>query len=688
MQKRYLKYLTVTSTCLLLSLSPVFSGADPNLPDESFAQSVSPNDPFPHQSTLAPRVNFWRHVFGIWSRRQAALHDMADPGLVYEVLTVPGSGEDGKAFVRDHVEDLVFRLRTLERKVGEGEDLTSDEQDLFNKFRKIGKVSELPGAHERVRVQRGVREKFLQGVEISGRYDAAFRQIFRAHGVPEDLAFLPHVESSFQVSARSGVGAVGIFQFTLSAARTFMTVNSAIDERYDPVLAAEGCARYLAHAYEKLGDWGLAITSYNHGIGGMSRAASEFGTDFGRILDRYEGPLFGFDSRNFYVEFLAAREVASHAESYFDQVHRDAPLDWEKVELAYSAPIHKVAQYYGVSVSDLTGMNAGLTSRAMQGRVSIPEGTRIWLPSGAQQRVASRAAEPAPFETQIPDTSSDFRAYQPPEPSPYPSTYDGAMAQVESPLRVDENGEMHIAPKTTSRRLPVLRDYSQDSQDSEDSSRQSDEESSAADRSSSGRSRRAYAHVSTANKPKIFEVRNSTSVVRIHMPELKPEKVAEAKTVQKKPVAKPTLVASKAPVPKVAKKTTAAKSVVAKAAAKPIVVASAPKSTTGSSKHSVAVSKVTAPAKGIQTKGTHEKPSPTTRIAQAPAQAAKPSKGAASPVKTASAKVSTSAKGNSLQAKAGSKPTTVRTSTPVKGSGKKPGAKLVKASLVSSGREG
>ncbi|CAK0763699.1 hypothetical protein CCP3SC1AL1_3330001 [Gammaproteobacteria bacterium] len=377
---------------------------------------------------------------------------------------------------------------------------------------------------------------------------------------------------------------------------------------------------------------------------------------------------------------MAAREVASHAESYFDQVRRDAPQDWERVELAYSAPIHKVAQHYGVSVSDLTGMNAGLTSRAMQGRVAIPEGTRIWLPSGAQQQMASRAPEPVPFETQVPDTSPDFRAYQPPEPGPYQDTYDGAVAQVESPLRVDENGEMHITPKTSSRRPPIFRDYSQDSQDSEDSNRQSDEESSAADRSSSGRSKRAYA--STTPKPKIFEVRNHTSVVRIHMPTLKPEEVAETKTVQKKPVAKPTLVASRAPVAKTAKKTT-----VAKVAAKPIIVASAPKSTT-SARHSAAVPKTTVSAKGIQAKGTHQKPSPTTRIAQASTQTAKSSKGAASPVKTASAKVSSPAKGKVLQAKAGSKPTTVKTSAPVKGSGKKPGAKLVKASLVSSGREG
>jgi len=397
MRKNSSRFLVAGGAALFIALSlvPVFSGADPELPDEAFAQVISPDDPFPHQAELATRVNFWRHVFGVWDHRQVALHDMNNPGLVYEVLTLPGSseGSDRKEFIRGHVEDLSHRLHTLEQKVARGDNLDDDEQALLTKFRTLGNVSQLPGAHDRVRIQRGIRDKFLQGVEISGRYDTLFRRIFRAHGVPEDLAFLPHVESSFQTGARSSVGAVGIWQFTLSAARTFMKVNAAVDERYDPVLAAEGCAHYLAHAYERLGDWGLAITSYNHGIGGMAKAASAFGTDFPRILEEYDGSLFGFDSRNFYVEFLAAREVARNAGHYFSAVHREHPLTWEKVALDHSAPIHQVARDYGVGLSELTEINTALTTSAMKGRVSLPEGTSIWLPAGTQQRLAARSVD-------------------------------------------------------------------------------------------------------------------------------------------------------------------------------------------------------------------------------------------------------------------------------------------------------
>jgi membrane-bound lytic murein transglycosylase D len=406
MHENKLQFFTIVGVILLLAifLVPVHSGADPDLPDEAFAQKIPANDPFPHQKELSSRVNFWRHVFGIWSSRQAALHDMSNPGLVYEVLTLPSGkrGADRREFVNNRVEDLIARLYELEQKFAIGKQLDDDEQALLDKFRNHGKISQLAGAHSRIRVQYGIRDKFLQGIETSGRYDAIFRRIFRSYGVPEDVAFLPHIESSFQSHARSGAGAVGIWQFTLPAARIFMNVNEAIDERYDPVLAAEGCARYLVRAYEKLGDWGLAITSYNHGIGGMSQAKSKFGKDFPKILEEYDGSQFGFDSRNFYVEFLAAREVARNAERYFAKVDRERPLAWEKVALDSSAPIYQVARDYGVTLTELAEMNTALTNNALKGRVALPEGTRIWLPKGTQQRLASRSRdEELPIARQI-----------------------------------------------------------------------------------------------------------------------------------------------------------------------------------------------------------------------------------------------------------------------------------------------
>ena len=179
------------------------------------------------------------------------------------------------------------------------------------------------GAAERVRAQRGTRERFKHGLEISRRYDRQFRKIFRDAGLPEDLAYLPHVESSFQPTAKSSAGAVGMWQFTTAAAKTFMPAGHShshrVDHRLDPFASAIGAARYLSFAYSKLGDWPSAITSYNHGIGGMKRAQDQVGRDFVRIVETYASPAFGFASRNYYAQFLAALEIANNPVAYFPE---------------------------------------------------------------------------------------------------------------------------------------------------------------------------------------------------------------------------------------------------------------------------------------------------------------------------------------------------------------------------------
>jgi membrane-bound lytic murein transglycosylase D len=352
---------------------------------------------FPVAPEIQPNVDFWRHVYGVWSRKQVAFHDEQYMGIVYEVSDVPGaSGGSYSSQQRRNVQAkkawYKSRLATLERKVSRGDSLSRDERALYDKIVDGGGKHALIGASDRVRSQRGIREKFRRGLEISGRYDDTFRDIFRSRGLPEDLAYLPHVESSFQVNARSGVGAAGIWQFMPATGRVYgMTVNHAVDDRLDPVIAAEGAAGYLGSAYSKLGSWPLAVTSYNHGQGGMAKAKAIYGNDFGAIATRYKGPYFGFSSRNFYAQFVAAREVAGNPKKYFPEgVHYEKPLSHHRLVLRASMPAHHVASHYGVSTHRLAGLNLHWRDSALSGRANLPAGTTVWLPDGALDRVAGQ----------------------------------------------------------------------------------------------------------------------------------------------------------------------------------------------------------------------------------------------------------------------------------------------------------
>ncbi|MGE5153451.1 MAG: transglycosylase SLT domain-containing protein [Bdellovibrio bacteriovorus] len=380
---------------------------------------------FPIPDEIKPNVDFWRHVYGVWSRGQVAIHDDEHMGVIYEVLQLPAPIQEGytsyqKDLVRARTEYHRARVRDLQERVTTNQPLSPADKELLAKFEKDGGTSALYGAEDRIRVQRGLRERFRRGVEISGRYDKAFREVMRAHGVPEDLAYLPHVESSFQTNARSGVGAAGVWQFMPTTGRVYgMDVNGALDERLDPIVCANAAARYLSAGHDKLGSWPLAITSYNHGKGGMMKAKAAYGNDIGKIVKNYKGPAFGFASRNFYAEFLAAREVASNASRYFPEgVRYEEPWPYDRLVLRSSMPAHHLAQHYGVSTATLASLNLAWQQPVRDGRAHLPSGHTVWLPAGSTRRVASH---PPPYSAPAPLMIARAEpATKPARPAPKP----------------------------------------------------------------------------------------------------------------------------------------------------------------------------------------------------------------------------------------------------------------------------
>jgi membrane-bound lytic murein transglycosylase D len=393
--RRPLRGFLTTLTLLVLAAC-----ATQTAPPKAQLSSETSYDPqFPAPPELQPQIAFWRNVYASWGRGQVALHDDRYMDLIYDVITLPEPVSEGytseqKALLKARFDGLEEQLRQVERKVATQAPLSPSEQALATRIQaSSGGPAAISGVSERLRSQRGLRERFKRGLEISGRYDAAFRQVFREAGLPEDLAYLPHVESSFQNHAASSVGAVGMWQFMPATARQFMIMNAAVDERLDPVASAQGAARYLGNAHGRLGSWPLAITSYNHGVGGMRRAQSTYGNDIGRIVQQHSGSGFGFASRNFYTEFLAAREIARNPQRFFPEgVAFEPPLNLDRVRLRQSVPATTVASYYQVNLSELNSLNRAWKPAAKSASIPLPAGVMVWLPNGTLTRLAQRGS--------------------------------------------------------------------------------------------------------------------------------------------------------------------------------------------------------------------------------------------------------------------------------------------------------
>jgi LysM repeat protein len=136
---------------------------------------------------------------------------------------------------------------------------------------------------------------------------------------------LPLVESSYE-NATSKAAAVGVWQFTRATGRQYLRISGRVDERREPMKAAQAAARLLRDNYKALGSWPLALTAYNHGRGGMMRAKAAHGSDLPTIISDYRGPVFGYASMNFYTEFLAAVDVYTNYQQYFGALVLDRPL--------------------------------------------------------------------------------------------------------------------------------------------------------------------------------------------------------------------------------------------------------------------------------------------------------------------------------------------------------------------------
>ncbi|HEY7530625.1 MAG TPA: transglycosylase SLT domain-containing protein [Gemmatimonadota bacterium] len=369
------------------------------------AVPATPNERFPLPPGLAPQVAFWKRIYSEVSKDEVLLHDRNRLDVIYEELDVP-EARTASAEVRNRnvLEAARTHTSAILRALAAGFDpdtLSDDAERILEAWGPGTPASAFAEAADNVRWQRGLRERFAEGIAYSGRYQTHVEQVFREEGVPLELTHLPFVESMYDVRAYSSVGAAGVWQFMPGTGRLFLRVDSTVDERLDPIRAARAAARLLRQNYESLGTWPLAVTAYNHGPYGMKNAVRTMGTrDIERIVKGYTGRGFGFASRNFYTEFLAALEVRRNFAEHFDDVEPDPALTFEEVRLPAAARTSTLARALALPVEALWDLNPSLTPRARREDRALPAGHVVRLPAGSGARwgaaLASLRAEPAP----------------------------------------------------------------------------------------------------------------------------------------------------------------------------------------------------------------------------------------------------------------------------------------------------
>jgi membrane-bound lytic murein transglycosylase D len=361
---------------------------------ERYHPALNPRD-FPVPDVLVPNVAFWRDVFSKYTSTQTVIHDNWHVDVIFSVVDVSDLVAGGSSEfviervreerVQDEIEKYQRVLRRLGGDAGAEANMAEVERVRALYANSSRRTTDFRAAIARVRGQGGLRDTFAEAIRTSGMFMPGIERILQAHGLPIEVRCMPFVESMYNYRARSRVGASGVWQFTASTGRLFLQMNSAVDARHDVWLAADAAARMLKADYARVQSWPLALTGYNHGIAGMVRAMRQLGTkDIGAIVERYESSTFGFASRNFYTEFVAAVTVFADRATLFPGVEPLPAVTFDEFRPGRYVSLLDLAGLTGTNTAMLASLNPALHDEVTEGRLLVPADYPLRVPVGTR----------------------------------------------------------------------------------------------------------------------------------------------------------------------------------------------------------------------------------------------------------------------------------------------------------------
>jgi len=359
----------------------LFANGTPPLSAAITKKAPVTDQDFPTYPSIQPNVEFWIDIFTKYSKSQGVIHDTKNLKIIYDVIrldtsnTVRGNRKNKKA-----KKAVTQKYKKMLLQFSKGKTpVSKTEKRVAALFAPKTKLSDFKNSAFTIRCQTGLKKQFRDGLIRSGSVIDEFRRIFRFHGLPVDLVYLPCVESSYNFKAYSKFGASGIWQFTHSTGRRYMKIGYVVDERRDPYISTDAAARLLKKNHSELKEWPLAITAYNHGLSGMLRAQKSKGS-YEKIIKSHRSRSFKFASRNFYSEFLAARIVAKNHDKYFGRIIFQKPVSFTTIQTRGYLSMKELSKRLNITDKELQALNPSLRKPVFKGQKYIPKGFKLRLP--------------------------------------------------------------------------------------------------------------------------------------------------------------------------------------------------------------------------------------------------------------------------------------------------------------------
>lgn len=372
---------------------------------------------------MEKQVDFWLKIYSQYGLHQGVIHEANNIDMIFDVVdfnpiesdTTLTDRQKAKAR-RQLVEDAKFKATETLKKLDtltSAEGLNDYEKKIWDYYQNVSDLDKFKEAQKNIRYQLGQKDRMEKAIYLSGRYLEDMESLFKEQGLPIELTRLVFVESSFNVLARSKVGASGLWQIMRYTGRRKLTMNGIVDNRNDPMEATRTAAFLLRANYNMLQSWPLAVTGYNHGPVGVRAISTKYKTTqlpelIKNVTTRKS---FGFASRNFYACFLAALEVERNALKYFPTAKWSMPLDRQPLKLSQSIKYSQLLKWFEDDNLKLQIHNPHIMPHAHRYSLVLPHGTQVYIPTDKLDVALSEVKQNKVKEIAMVDTPISDKTY-------------------------------------------------------------------------------------------------------------------------------------------------------------------------------------------------------------------------------------------------------------------------------------